>query len=56
MKYIRIQMPKHILVLTDQELERLLARDPKLWKLAIGRGKGLRRYQAAKARANKDRG
>jgi len=49
-RYIRIQMPKCILVLTTRELEQLLARDPELWAEAIRRGKGVRRAEAMKAR------
>ncbi|KAF1084851.1 hypothetical protein SPSYN_02021 [Sporotomaculum syntrophicum] len=50
MNYIKIQLPKHILVLTAQEIEHLLAKDPELWARAIGRGKGVLRYERMKAR------
>jgi len=54
MKYIRIQMPRHIIVLTHTELQRLLARDPTLWAEAIRRGKGVKRWEQMKAREAKE--
>ncbi len=53
MEYIRIQLPRCLLVLTAQELQKLLARDPVLWAEAIRRGKGVKRYEQMKARETK---
>lgn len=46
-------MTKCVLVITEAELQKLLARDPALWSEAIKRGKGMRRARAARERAEK---
>jgi len=56
MRYIKIQLPKHLVVLTARELMQLLAKDPDLWAEAIRRGKGVRRAEAMEAREAKERG
>ena len=45
MKELHIQMTKCLLVLTEVELQSLLARDPELWDRAIDRGKSYKRRQ-----------
>jgi hypothetical protein len=42
-RLVEIRMTKTTLYLTEQELAGLLSRDPVLWKLAIRRGKGIKR-------------
>lgn len=44
-KLVRLAMTKTILYLTEQELVKLLAADPDLWKKAIQRGKYEKRRQ-----------
>lgn len=50
---IEIKMPKCVLYLTEQEIQSLLSRDPELWKLAIGRGKGITRARQTRERVRK---
>ena len=47
-KYVELKLTKYRLYLTEQELTRLLAKDPDKWAEWIKRGKGFTR--AAKAR------
>jgi len=54
MNYIRIQLPRCIIVLTHAELQRLLASDRELWAQALKRGKGLMRYEKQQAREQKE--
>lgn len=42
---IEIRMTKCLLLLTEQEIQRLLAKEPELWKLALYRGKHHKRAQ-----------
>jgi len=48
--YVKIPLERCVILLTPAELRKLLATDPELWKVAIGRGKGLKRYESMKAR------
>jgi hypothetical protein len=42
---IKIHLTKCLLLLTEQELQSLLRRDPELWKRALQRGKAAGREQ-----------
>ena len=44
-KYLTIKITKCTLVMTEQELLDLLARDPDLYRQVIKRGKGQLRYE-----------
>lgn len=52
-KLIEITLTKCKLFLTESELQQLLATNPVLWARAIMRGKGIKRYRAAKNREAK---
>ncbi|MGC7847443.1 hypothetical protein ACP3TJ_10370 [Desulforudis sp. 1088] len=47
-----VQQRRCLLVLGEQELLALLAKDPDLWQAALQRGKALRRTRKARGRAN----
>lgn len=53
MKYVQISMPRCLLVMTEQEMCSLLARDPELWQKALKRGKGVKRVESAAERIGK---
>lgn len=42
---LEIKLTKCLLLLTEQELQSLLRRDPELWRRALGRGKAAKRQQ-----------
>lgn len=42
-QYIEIKLTKCRLFLTEAELQKLLARDPALWRVALKRGKAVQR-------------
>lgn len=50
---IEIKLPKCLLVLTEQELQSLLTRDPTLWATALQRGKAVMRARKIEHRAKK---
>lgn len=45
-QYIEIKLTKCRLFLTEAELQKLLSRDPALWKKALKRGKAVQRAEA----------
>ena len=49
-KLIELRLAKYRLYLTEQEITRLLAQDPDLWKEAVRRGKAITRVRRAGAR------
>ncbi len=51
---IEIKLTRCLLVVTETELQRLLARDPELWQKAMHRGKGLLRARQAERRKPHD--
>ncbi len=51
MKHIEIRLPRYLLVLTEQELRRLLERNPDIWAAALKRGKAVIRARKARARS-----
>jgi hypothetical protein len=52
-KMLEIRMARCVLYLTESELQRLLSREPDLWKLAIGRGKGIARAKQTRERVTR---
>lgn len=52
-RYVEIKLTKCRLFLTESELQSLLARDPELWRVAIKRGKHIKRAQARRPRKEK---
>ncbi len=55
MKYIEVKLTKYRLFLTEPELVSLLAKDPKVWKQAIKRGKHILRWRKEQSRKPKER-
>jgi len=53
--YVEIRTTKCRLFLTEAELQKLLARDPALWKKALKRGKAIKRARRAAAREGESR-
>lgn len=50
---LEIRLTKCLLVLSEQELQSLLARDPALWALALRRGKAILRQRQEEQRGPK---
>lgn len=52
-RMIEIKATKCIYCLTEKELTGLLAKDPELWRTAIGRGKGITRARQTQQRVER---
>jgi len=47
---VEIKITKCTMYFTEQELNGMLARNPEMWEIGIGRGKAFKRHQAAMSR------
>jgi hypothetical protein len=51
--YVEVQLAKCLVVLTKDEFQKLLQKDPNLWEQALKRGKAIRRVLSTEGRPGK---